>query len=118
MSDPILQIENKDSFQQILENNPGLFIVKFGAEWCAPCKKIDGLVDEWFKKMPATVLCAKIDVDECFEIYAYLKTKKMVNGIPAILCYKKGTVTYIPDDAVIGADVAQINAFFQRCLRA
>ena len=34
----ITKIESRKQFQQHLENNPGVFIVKFGAPWCAPCK--------------------------------------------------------------------------------
>ena len=40
----------------------------------------------------------------------------MVNGIPAILCYEKGNVNYVPNDVVIGADPEQVGAFFKRCL--
>lgn len=112
----ITEIESKQKFGQLLIDNPGLFIVKFGAEWCGPCKKIAGLVDNWFNKMPDTVQCAIVDIDENFEIYAYLKSKKMVNGIPVILCYKKGNITHIPNDVVIGADNEQINLFFERCV--
>ena len=39
----------------------------------------------------------------------------MVNGIPVILCYKKGNVTYIPDDSVTGADPTKLAEFFKRC---
>ena len=41
----------------------------------------------------------------------------MVNGVPAILCYNKGTLTYVPDDFIIGANEEQINLFFTRCLQ-
>jgi hypothetical protein len=44
-----------------------------------------------------------------------LKSKKMVNGIPVILCYKKGNATYIPDDSITGADPNALAAFFKRC---
>lgn len=118
MSREILtEIPSKENFAQLLQTNPGLLIIKFGATWCGPCKKIEGLVDQWFNQMPATVQCAIVDVDDCFEIYAFLKTKKMVNGIPVILCYQKGNLNYIPNDSVVGADVNQINLFFQRCLQ-
>jgi len=114
---PILtEIENRNHFAELLKQNPGLFIIKFGADWCGPCKKIEGLVNEWFNKTNNKVQCALIDVDESFDIYAFLKSKKMVNGIPAILCYYKDNHNYVPDDVVIGADVAQVNAFFQRNL--
>jgi len=114
---PILtEIENRNHFAELLKQNPGLFIIKFGADWCGPCKKIEGLVNEWFNKRNDKVQCALIDVDESFDIYAFLKSKKMVNGIPAILCYYKDNHNYVPDDIVIGADVAQVNAFFTRNL--
>jgi hypothetical protein len=61
------------------------------------------------------VVCADIDVDESFDLYAHLKQKKMVNGIPVILMFKKGNVSYIPDDSVTGADPAALDAFFKRC---
>jgi len=39
----------------------------------------------------------------------------MVNGIPAIICYKKGNNTYIPDDIITGSDSTQLHLFFTRC---
>lgn len=106
---------SKESFSQLLMNNNGVLIIKFGAEWCGPCKKIDPLVYDWMNKLSTqpNIQCAIIDIDESFEIYAFLKSKKMVNGIPVILCYKKGNLTWIPDKAVVGADETQINIFFQ-----
>jgi hypothetical protein len=41
----------------------------------------------------------------------------MVNGIPVILSYEKGNNNYIPNDIVVGSDVAKINEFFQRNLQ-
>ena len=114
---PILtEITDRNHFAQLLQNNPGLFIIKFGADWCGPCKKIEGLVQEWFNKTNDKVQCAMIDVDESFDIYAFLKSKKMVNGIPAILCYEKDNTNYVPNDVIIGANVQQINEFFTRNL--
>ena len=108
---------SKESFSQLLINNKGLLIIKFGAEWCGPCKKIDPLVYGWMNKLSTqpNIQCAIIDIDESFEIYAFLKSKKMVNGVPVILCYKKGNLTWIPDKAIVGADERQVNIFFQEC---
>jgi len=96
-------------------NNPGLIVVKLGATWCGPCKKIKQVVDAFFYSSPDTVLCCDIDVDESFDLYAYLKSKKMVNGIPVILCYKRGNESFIPTDSVTGTDPSQLDAFFKRC---
>jgi thioredoxin 1 len=107
---------SKEGFGQALLNNPGAFVVKFGAEWCGPCKRIDPLVHSWMARFPPTIQGAVIDIDENFEIYALLKSKKQVNGVPVILCYKKGNLSVIPDHVVVGADENQVNAFFQTVL--
>ena len=30
--------------EELKNNNPGLILVKFGATWCKPCKKVDTLI--------------------------------------------------------------------------
>lgn len=117
MSEIFTHVETVKEFQEILQKNPGLVLVKFGAEWCGPCKKIDPLVTEWFSRLSSeTVQCYMLDVDENFELYGFLKNKKMVNGIPAILCYARGTTSPYPDDSTAGSDIGQTNAFFTRCI--
>ena len=38
-------LENKVHIISLLEKNPGLVIVKLGASWCGPCKKIEPVLD-------------------------------------------------------------------------
>lgn len=111
----ISEIANKDSFFYLLNNNPGLIILKLGAEWCGPCKKIKNVVHGFFATSPPEVVCGDIDIDKSFEVYSFLKSKKMVNGVPVILCYKKGNSTYIPDDSITGANPVELHQFFIRC---
>jgi thioredoxin-like negative regulator of GroEL len=111
----ISEIPTRDTFFHLLKNNPGLIVIKLGAEWCGPCKQIKHVVHAFFASSPPQVVCADIDVDQSFDFYSFLKSKKMVNGIPVLLCYKKGNGTYIPDDAVTGSDPTELHKFFTRC---
>jgi thioredoxin 1 len=113
----ISEIANRDAFMHLLTNNPGLIILKLGANWCGPCKKIKPVVDGFFATSPDEVICGDIDVDESYDFYSMLKSKKMVNGIPVLLCYKKGNISFIPDDIVTGADANSLHNFFIRCGR-
>jgi len=111
----ISEIATRDAFFHLLKNNPGLVILKLGAEWCGPCKQIKHIVHAFFATSPADVVCGDIDVDQSFDFYSMLKSKKMVNGIPVMLCYKKGNLSFIPDDIITGADPPGLDAFFKRC---
>ena len=102
---PLPIIRNIDSRQALLEllpKNPGLIFIKFGAEWCAPCKKIEKDLEEHFNNMPDNVQCVILDIDECFDVYAYMKSKKMVKVFLALFVIKKAArhtyqMTYIVD---------------------
>lgn len=111
----ISEIPNRDAFFHILKHNPGLIILKLGATWCGPCSKIKDVVHGFFATSPVDVVCGDIDVDQSFDFYSFLKSKKMVNGIPVLLCYKKGNSTYIPDDIITGSDAGELHKFFTRC---
>jgi len=111
----ISSFSSRDEFIQLLKVNPGLVIVKLGASWCGPRKQIAHIVEAFFASSPANVICADIDVDHSIDLYAYLKQKRMVNGIPVMLMYVRGNVSFAPNDSVTGADPGQLNAFFKRC---
>jgi hypothetical protein len=111
----ISEIANRDAFFTLLQHNPGLIVLKLGAKWCPGCVTIEKPVHGFFASSPPEVICGDIDVDQSFDFYSFLKSKKMVNGIPVLLCFKKGNATYIPDDMVTGADPQQLHLFFARC---
>lgn len=110
----ILTSMTKEEFLQAFANNEGALILKFGADWCGPCKKIEGLVKELMMQTPESVKCATINIDEDFELYGLFKSKKLINGVPAIFGFKKGNISGRPDDVVVGADTNQIEMFFQK----
>ena len=120
----IVEITSREEFHDLLKQNPGLIIIKLGAEWCGPCKRIKQQVYSFFSSSPPQVVCADIDIDKIypmpdgkttFDLYTYLKNKRLTNGVPAILCYKQGNTSFIPDDMLTGGDTEALNAFFKRC---
>jgi thioredoxin 1 len=116
LPETILTQMSKEDFANCLKNNKGAFVIKFGAEWCGPCKKIEPLVHAWMSALPPTIQGAIIDIDDNFELYAFLKSKKQVNGVPVLMCYAKGNLTPIPNEVVVGADENQLKLFFAKCL--
>ncbi len=110
---------SREVFLQLLKMNPGVFVFKFGAEWCKPCQMIKKHIDNVSLVVPNnnTMYIYSVDVDECFDVYAYLKQKKMVSGIPALLAYKKGNSYFVPDASVSGTNETDINNFFNTCLK-
>lgn len=111
----VSKIENRAQFFNMLQLNPGLIIIKFGANWCKPCKKIKQHVESFFSQTPTNIVCCDIDIDECDEVYTYLRSKRIVSGIPTILCYKKGNFEYAPDDSFSGTEINSLESFFRRC---
>jgi thiol-disulfide isomerase/thioredoxin len=88
-------------------------IVKFTAEWCSPCKLIkDYCLIKFIKLHGDENICIEVDVDNSFDIYAFLKQKKMIQGIPTLFLYKKGKDNYIPDSLVSGTEESELNYFF------
>jgi len=117
MSHQITHIESRAAFANLLANNPGMIVLKFGANWCGPCKRIEKQVNQFFASLPqdGSVIYGEIDIDESMDVYAFLKSNKRVNGIPVILCYVKGQSNgIVPTFSITGADNAELIRFFER----
>ena len=112
----------RDSFKGLLEFNSKQSkhtILKLTADWCRPCKTIKELaIDQVINivmKLERPVECYEVNVDDSLDFYAFMKQKRMVNGIPVFLFYKANNTEFIPDDSVTGANPPDIIAFFARC---
>jgi hypothetical protein len=111
----ITEIEDRHKFMDLLRVNPGLLIIKLGAVWCKPCHRIKDAVHGYFAQTDDDVICCDLDVDDNFDVYAYLKSKRMFEGIPTLLAYKAGNQTFLPDQQVTGANPQALQEFFQMC---
>ena len=106
---------NRNDFIQLLKTNPGIVVFKFTANWCGPCKSIKDYVEAKSNILPMHITIVEVDVDINFDVYSYLKHKRMVHGIPAFLCYIKGN-DMAPIDSVVGANFSELDLFFQRVI--
>ena len=114
----ITSVPTLEYFQQLMENNPGLIVIKLGAPWCGPCQVIEPDVKALFAAMPSNVQCLSINIDDNVDMYSFLKKKRVVNGVPAILCYKRGNMSCVPDDYMIGANKERIVQLRDRCIES
>jgi thiol-disulfide isomerase/thioredoxin len=107
---------DRNAFLQLLKENPGVLIFKFTADWCKPCQTIKQYVNAHFERISSErIKCIEVNVDEAFDLFAFMKTKKMMKGIPTMLAYKKGNTNFAPDDSISGAELNEVNDFINRC---
>ena len=105
----------RTDFATLMSNNPGILIFKFTADWCGPCKLIKEYSYNKSNELPDHITLLEVDVDECFDLYAFLKHKKMVNGIPVFLAYAKG-MNEGPIASITGANLPELETFFAMCM--
>ena len=112
---------NISQLQALQKSTPtSIIVLKFGADWCGPCKMINPFYKEFISTAPMNILFGDIDVDENLDLYLALKKQKMVSGIPVFLAFFGGVkrdAWFIPDDSVVGADSVAVAQFFNRCLK-
>jgi thiol-disulfide isomerase/thioredoxin len=120
----IIELESREDLKKYLENTTcDTTILKFTASWCKPCKTIapfvESMNDEYFKK-GINFEFIEIDVDCALDLYAFLKKTKMINGIPALLAYKKSLYNpesfFVPFKNATGADKTLVSNFYKESL--
>ena len=108
-------ISTKDEFQNIINNDTKIVVFKFSADWCAPCKKIEPIVDNFKETIidNENIDWYDIDVDESIEIFGWLKTKRIINGVPSIIAYFEENDTIYPDEFVLGGNEKALEILFK-----
>ena len=128
---PEIILENREDLTEYLKTTKYEYVIlKFTATWCNPCKVVDPFIENLitekeneFKEQPNKFLYIKVDVDDCFDLYSFLKAKKMVRGIPTIFLYAKHMYTnndeskmYIPQASISGTNEGEISKVLS-CIR-
>lgn len=94
MADTALHL-TETTFDAELARHPGLLLVDFWAEWCAPCRMVAPVLEELVAESAGALTLAKVNVDD----NPGLAARYGIRSIPTILFMKGGKVL----DQVIGA---------------
>lgn len=82
-------IFNKDNFKKEVEDNKGIVLVDFFADWCGPCQIMGPVVEEMIKEnKDQNVKIGKLNIDDAQDI----ASKYNVMSIPTFLVFKNGQV--------------------------
>lgn len=72
-----------------LVSGKALVLIDFYANWCAPCKKMEPILQKLSETYKGKVEIVRINVDEAVD----LSKKLGIEGLPVVCTYKKGTET-------------------------
>jgi thioredoxin 1 len=109
MSEEYTVLTTRDQLKQFVKANK-VVIVKFKAEWCGPCKRIDPLFNNLMNQYK-NIAYAVVDVDDGSGIASYLR----IRSIPTMVSYLDGDVNDILSSSSendIKAFVSKANTLF------
>ncbi|MBN2175995.1 MAG: thioredoxin [Bacteroidales bacterium] len=75
---------NYPNFDKVVSQS--LILVDFWADWCAPCKAQDPILEEVAKELNGQALVGKVNVDDNHT----LATKYGIMNIPTMILFKNG----------------------------
>jgi thiol-disulfide isomerase/thioredoxin len=119
----LTDIKTLPELYQHLQNSTKTTIIKFGAVWCSPCKKIEPFFYNYLDNLREQFNWIIIDIDVSYDLYGFLKGKRIVTGVPCFLRFNKrenrennDIISYVPDDILIGANRNELDQFFLRAM--
>ena len=77
-------------------------LVDFWAEWCGPCKQIEGILEELSDEMKGQVSFVKHNIDQ----EPNIPSKYGVRGIPTMLLFTNGELKATRVGATTKSDIA------------
>lgn len=82
MAIPVL---DESSFDDFLSSSDLPVLVDFWAEWCAPCKALDGVLVDLAEELADRMRVAKVDVDSVPQLAARFE----VLTIPTLILFRR-----------------------------
>ena len=102
MTGEIVYLTNRSDLKLFLKNH-SVVIVKIGATWCGPCKKIQPYIEQYYSELNNVSLVV-VDADQGSDICSYLKIK----SLPTLLNYVDGS----PHDILTSSNINEVKNFF------
>ena len=81
---PLKKTLDTDHFESVI--NKGVTLVDFSAQWCAPCRAQQPIIEKLSKKFKGRTASVVIDVDEHHKIAMQLG----IASIPTLIIFKNG----------------------------
>lgn len=75
-----------ENFVSTIKSSSIPVLVLFGAEWCAPCKKLKPILEQVVPLLADKVSIRYVDCDESYS----LTKEEDVRGLPTLVLYDKG----------------------------
>ena len=91
-------------FQSAVIGQSEPVLVKFGADWCGPCRMMEPVLDQFAARVGGRVGVVRVDVDQ----HPTLAAHYGVSAIPHLLLFHHGKVVA---DRVGSADMEQLRAW-------
>ena len=76
-------------FQQAVLDSSRPVIVKFGAEWCGPCRSMDQAINELRPKFAHKAGFFIVDIDQKPDLFRHYRSG---SGIPQVMIFQGGKV--------------------------
>lgn len=75
-----------DGFDSVVPESPVPVLVDFFAEWCAPCRWLDPILNELATASEGRYLVAKVDVEEA----PHLAERYAIGSVPTVILFREG----------------------------
>jgi len=103
---------SRQQFLDIIQSKKKPLFVKFTATWCGPCKKVKPMVDAFLtEEMKAKLTYLEIDIDDSIDVYAFMKSKRMLKSIPTLLYYDMQCKSFAPTLSISDSNENVVNSF-------
>ena len=80
----LIDITEENFKDEILESEV-LAVVDFGADWCAPCKKLHPIIEELSEEYGGKIKAGYVDVSK----YPQIAQRYAVMSVPQVIFFKK-----------------------------